>query len=113
MATPAQTSANSTGCSLTKPPTISVRTPSQSPRRVTPARRVFYHMAPPGAPFQPQAAASSVVVGRASSSGDSVPTSSGWAVRTCRCALEELLLVLPPEDVAAAAVDHSGDIESH
>src|SRR6266487_220037 len=86
MATPAQTSANSTGWSLKKLPTISVRTPSQSPRRVTSARRVFYHMAPPGAPFQPQAAASSVVAGRASSSGDSVPTSSGWAVRTCRSA---------------------------
>src|SRR5439155_1239315 len=46
----------------------------------------FYHMAPPTAPFQPQAAASSVAAGRASSSGDSVPTSSGWAVRTCRSA---------------------------
>lgn len=27
--------------------------------------------------------------------------------------LEELLLVLPPEDVATAASDHSGDIDSH
>src|SRR5882724_3468925 len=52
MATPEQTSANSTGWSLKKLPTISVRTPSQSPRRVTSARRVFYHMTPPGAPFQ-------------------------------------------------------------
>src|SRR2546422_5738215 len=46
MATPAQISANSTGWSLKKLATISVRTPSQSPRRVTSARRVFYHMAP-------------------------------------------------------------------
>src|SRR5438128_2839961 len=50
MATPAQTSANSTGWSLKKLPTISVRTPSQSLRRVTSARAGFYHMGRPGAP---------------------------------------------------------------
>src|ERR1700730_15665877 len=50
MATPEQMSANSTGWSLKKLPTISLRTPSQSPRRVTSARRIFYHMALPGAP---------------------------------------------------------------
>src|SRR5258705_11285056 len=51
MATPAQMSANSTGWSLKKLPTISFGTPSQSLRRVAPARRLFYHMALRGAPF--------------------------------------------------------------
>src|SRR5438128_7367297 len=44
MATPAQTSANSTAWSLKKLPTISVPTPSQGQRRVSPARAGFYHM---------------------------------------------------------------------
>src|SRR5690242_21933372 len=44
MATPAQTSANRTGWSLKKLPTISGPTPSQSRRRGVSARRVFYHM---------------------------------------------------------------------
>src|SRR5918911_2492781 len=39
-----QMSANSTGWSLKKLPTISVLTPSQGQRRVTPARAGFYHM---------------------------------------------------------------------
>jgi hypothetical protein len=43
-------SANTTGWSLKKLPTISFGTPSQSLRRVTPARRLFYHMALRGAP---------------------------------------------------------------
>src|SRR5439155_15618971 len=47
IATPAQTSANSTGWSLKKLPTISLRTPSQSPRRGASARAGFYHMARP------------------------------------------------------------------
>src|SRR5437773_3402989 len=50
MATPAQTSANSTGWSLKKLPTNSVPTPSQSLRRVTSARAGFYHMGRPRAP---------------------------------------------------------------
>src|SRR6266576_5757124 len=44
MATAAQMSANSTACSLKKLPTISVPTPSQGQRRVSPARAGFYHM---------------------------------------------------------------------
>src|SRR5512133_2764551 len=44
MATPAQTSANRTAWSLKKLPTISVPTPSQGQRRVSPARAGFYHM---------------------------------------------------------------------
>src|SRR5206468_10810413 len=51
MATPAQTSANSTGWSLKKLAAISGPTPSQSRRRVTPARAGFYHMKRPGAPL--------------------------------------------------------------
>src|SRR2546429_3047671 len=43
-ATPAQTSANSTACSLKKLPTISVPTPSEGQRRVSSARAGFYHM---------------------------------------------------------------------
>src|SRR3954451_20076064 len=39
-----QTSANSTAWSLKKLPTISVPTPSQGQRRVSPARAGFYHM---------------------------------------------------------------------
>src|SRR5215210_2333678 len=37
-------SANNTACSLKKLATISVPTPSQGQRRVTPARAGFYHM---------------------------------------------------------------------
>src|SRR5947208_10511356 len=44
MATAAQMSANSTAWSLKKLPTISVPTPSQGQRRVSPARAGFYHM---------------------------------------------------------------------
>src|SRR2546421_12596165 len=40
----AQTSAKSTAWSLKKLPTISVPTPSQGQRRVSPARAGFYHM---------------------------------------------------------------------
>src|SRR5256885_1430506 len=43
-AIPAQTSANSTAWSLKKLPTISVPTPSQGQRRVSPARAGFYPM---------------------------------------------------------------------
>ena len=45
-------SANSTGCSLKKLPTISVPTPSQSRRREVSARRLFYHMAALRAPLE-------------------------------------------------------------
>src|SRR3954471_6537910 len=43
-ATAAQMSANSTAWSLKKLPTISVPTPLQGQRRVSPARAGFYHM---------------------------------------------------------------------
>src|SRR4051812_6074165 len=44
MATAEQMSANSTAWSLKKLPTISLPTPSQGQRRVSPARAGFYHM---------------------------------------------------------------------
>src|SRR5712691_12135292 len=113
MATPAQTSANSTGWSLKKLPTISVRTPSQSPRRVASARRIFYHMALLERRFGLR-----LPLRRRPTEGElergQRPHELGMGGANVQiCVLEKLLLVLPPENVATTAANRSRDIDSH
>ena len=107
-------SANSTGWSLKKLPTISVLTPSESLRRVTPARRLFYHMTLLGAPLarlmQPlRRVGRPRELERRQGSNELGMGDTNVLVGS----LEELVLVLPPEGLTTTAAAHAGNIDSH
>src|SRR6476646_1078763 len=103
MATPAQTSANRTGWSLKKLPTISVPTPSQSRRRGASARRLFYHMERLRASLRPSGGG--FVLSERTGELERREGSEELGMHALHMALriqEEALLVRAPKDVATA-----------
>src|SRR4051812_39354482 len=107
-------SANNTGWSLKKLPTISVPTPSQSRRRGVSARRLFYHMAALRAPLEGSGRCF-VLVHRA---GQLERRKGADEVGMVATDVEiggnqQILLVVPPEDVAAATADAACDFDCH
>ena len=115
MATPAQMSANSTAMVVEEAPDDQRAPPHKVGAEWSSARRVFYHMAPSGAPPGPiQAAASPSATRPGELQRRQRAEELGMGPPHVQVGvLEQLVLIFAPDDIATPAADHSGDIECH